>query len=122
VTEPVALRLLVVAIVTAAVVGWALVARRGIAVRRRPIRVDGLGDGVTLFASATCESCGRMEALLAAVGVEYRRVGYESDRDSFTRYGVERVPTLVVADRSGRGWAAEGVPSPRRLARWLRDP
>lgn len=59
---------------------------------------------VVVFSSATCDSC--MEAVakakvLASPQVGFEEVPYQDRKDLHTRYGVEAVPTIVVADAEG---------------------
>ncbi|HUR17709.1 MAG TPA: hypothetical protein VMZ51_02080 [Acidimicrobiales bacterium] len=70
---------------------------------------------VVVFTSATCDSC--MEAVaksqvLASPQVGFQEVTYQDRKDLHTRYGVEVVPTIVMADAQGVVQASfVGVPS-----------
>lgn len=59
---------------------------------------------VAVFTSATCESCEKVmpkAAVLESPDVAVSEVPYQSRKDLHQRYGVEVVPTLVVADPEG---------------------
>jgi hypothetical protein len=59
---------------------------------------------VAVFTSSTCESCERVlpkAAVLASAEVAVVDVPYQSRKDLHARYGVDVVPTLVVADPEG---------------------
>lgn len=70
---------------------------------------------VVAFTSATCDSC--LEAVakasvLASPQVGFQEVAYQDRKDLHTRYGVEAVPTIVMADADGVVQASfVGVPS-----------
>ena|SRR5438874_2214638 len=59
---------------------------------------------IAVFSSATCESCAtavtRAQAL-ASADVVVQEIEVGAGRDLHSRYNVEAVPTLVVADRQG---------------------
>lgn len=59
---------------------------------------------VAVFTSETCDSCAKVlpkAAVLASDDVAVTEVPYQSRKDLHQRYGVEAVPTLVVADPDG---------------------
>lgn len=59
---------------------------------------------VLLFTSATCDACRDMvgkSAVLEARDVAVVEVEYSADRELHARYGVDAVPSLVVADADG---------------------
>ncbi len=59
---------------------------------------------VALFSSTACESCARASAkasVLASSQVAYQDVSYQERADLHARYGIEAVPTIVVADGEG---------------------
>ncbi len=59
---------------------------------------------VAVFTSSTCESCEKVlpkAEALASPDVFVTEVPYQSRKDLHTRYGVDVVPTLVVADAEG---------------------
>ena len=59
---------------------------------------------VALFTSSTCESCARViekARVLAAPDVAYEEISYQTDKPRHTRYGVEAVPMVLVADAGG---------------------
>lgn len=59
---------------------------------------------VAVFTSSTCESCEKVlpkAAVLASPDVHVTEVPYQSRKDLHTRYGVDVVPTLVIADAEG---------------------
>lgn len=110
--------LLVGAIIAVAVGVVALVART----RRRtdvptqrsfsvPTQIDRADFGspeqewlIVLFTSSTCPVCADVTAKAAAMAsrhVETRIVDFPEHRDLHTRYGIDAVPTLVIADSAG---------------------
>ncbi len=108
-------------VVGAAAVGlaWAWVARRRAATRPRKVRMPGLGPGVFLFTSETCESCTpAREAVARHLGSDgFREIVWEQEPAMFDRYAVARVPTVVRLDAEGNGVAFEGVPDRTTLDR-----
>ena len=57
-----------------------------------------------VFTSATCESCERATAKAAVVAsddVAYQEVSYQQRRDLHDRYGIEAVPTILLASGDG---------------------
>ena len=59
---------------------------------------------VAVFTSATCDSCAAAMAKAAVVAsdqVVVHEVPYQSRRDLHTRYGIEVVPLISVADPDG---------------------
>lgn len=59
---------------------------------------------VVVFTSATCDSCKEAVAkamVLASPRVGFQEVAYQDRKDLHTRYGVEAVPTIVMADGEG---------------------
>ena len=59
---------------------------------------------VTVFTSATCDSCARATAkaqVLASPQVAYQEVAYQDRRDLHERYAVDVVPTILFADHEG---------------------
>jgi len=59
---------------------------------------------VAVFTSRTCESCERVTAkaaVLASDAVSYQEVPFQERQDLHERYGIEAVPTIVVADEEG---------------------
>ena len=78
---------------------------------------------VVVFSSDTCDACARtwqrVEALVGP-GTAIDRVSYQERADLHDRYGIEAVPTLLVADREGvveRSFV--GPPDPDELAQAL---
>ena len=70
---------------------------------------------VAVFTSSACESCQRATAkasVLTSPHVAYQDVAYQERRDLHERYGIDAVPTIVIADAQGvvRG-SFVGVPS-----------
>jgi protein-disulfide isomerase len=70
---------------------------------------------VAVFTSSACDSCPRAAAkasVLASPQVAYQEVSFQQRADLHERYGIEAVPTIVMADAEGvvRG-AFVGVPS-----------
>jgi len=58
----------------------------------------------TLFTSATCDSCGRIEQMirpLASPSVAVTVVAWQEDKALHERYGIEAVPCFVLADEEG---------------------
>lgn len=111
------LRLVVVAGVGLVAVLTALFARRGSAVRRRPIRLPDFGPGVVFFSASTCGSCAEMRRRLSR-WPDTVEVSYETAGDTFPP-AVGRVPAVALLDGEGRGWIAHGVIGERRLERWI---
>ena len=59
---------------------------------------------VVVFTSSTCDSCERVvpkAQALASPEVAVTEVSYQAAKDLHERYGIEAVPTLVVADAEG---------------------
>jgi len=59
---------------------------------------------VAVFSSATCDSCATVlakSAVLASADVVVQDVEVVADADLHQRYGIEAVPTIVVADAEG---------------------
>lgn len=80
---------------------------------------------VVVFTSATCDSCAEAVAkagVLASPQVGFQEVTYQDRKDLHTRYGVEAVPTILMADGDGvvqRSFV--GVPSATDLWAALAD-
>ena len=70
---------------------------------------------VAVFTSSACDSCQRATAkasVLASLQVAYQEVSYQQRKDLHERYGIEAVPTIVMADDEGVVRASfVGVPS-----------
>lgn len=116
------LRLLVVGAVAGAALTWARLGRSTTARRRRSSTFPGLGPGVVVFTSRSCSTCDRARSVLDRMQVPYREIEFESQPEIFTRLRVSRVPTVGEVRTDGSGWVAAGVPTERRLRRWLRGP
>lgn len=59
---------------------------------------------VAVFTSATCDSCAKAiekAAVLRCADVAVHEVAFQDDKDLHTRYGIEAVPTIVMADDQG---------------------
>lgn len=59
---------------------------------------------VVVFSSATCDSCIEAVAkarVLASSQVGFQEIAYQEGKDLHTRYGVEAVPTTLLADGEG---------------------
>ncbi len=57
-----------------------------------------------VFSSATCDACAATWQLveeLAPAGTATQRVSYQDHRSLHDRYGIDAVPTVVVADAEG---------------------
>jgi len=115
-SDDVLLRLAVVAAVGAAAVVVALIGRRGAAVARRRVVLQGIGPGLFLFTSTSCGTCAQMQARMGRWS-QTVEVSYES-ADEFP-VGVDRVPAVALVDEHGRGWIAHGRVGAGRLARWI---
>ncbi len=76
-----------------------------------------------VFSSATCDACARTWELLgemAPSGMALDRVSYQDRQDVHDRYGIDAVPTLVIADREGVVLASfVGPPATGELAEAL---
>lgn len=71
-------------------------------------RGDFAGDDrawlVAVFTSSACESCQRATAkaaVLASPQVSYEEIAYQDRKHLHERYGIEAVPTIVMADTEG---------------------
>ena len=59
---------------------------------------------VVVFTSATCESCAQATAkaaVLAGPEVAYQEVSYQQRKDLHDRYGIDAVPTILMAGADG---------------------
>lgn len=59
---------------------------------------------VVAFTSATCEACASTATkceVLASDFVSVQIVDYQADKDLHKRYGIDAVPTVVIADADG---------------------
>ena len=59
---------------------------------------------VAVFTSSTCDSCEKVvpkARVLASPSVAFTEIPYQSRKDLHERYGVDVVPTLLVADAEG---------------------
>jgi protein-disulfide isomerase len=59
---------------------------------------------VVVFSSATCDACGETvdkAKVLESDEVAFQEVEANADKDLHTRYGIEAVPMVVVADAEG---------------------
>jgi hypothetical protein len=59
---------------------------------------------VVLFSSETCGGCAAMRvktSALAATDVAYQEASYQTDKDLHTRYNIEAVPLVLIADHEG---------------------
>ncbi|HVV38103.1 MAG TPA: hypothetical protein VHC63_15965 [Acidimicrobiales bacterium] len=59
---------------------------------------------VVLFSSETCGGCASVREktrVLAATDVAYQEVSYQTDKELHTRYSIEAVPLVVIADAEG---------------------
>lgn len=109
-SEP-ALRALLLAAVmlVVATIAW-FGNRRRMARPRQAIRLD-LAPGVHLFSSSTCSECVNTRSVLMEVlGKEFAEVRFEDDPIGFGRFGVAKVPTVIVVGEAGRATIFEGVP------------
>lgn len=64
----------------------------------------GAGWLVAIFTSDTCESCAdvkRKAEVLASPDVTVQNVSYQSREDLHQRYGIDAVPSLLIADADG---------------------
>ena len=71
-------------------------------------RGDFEGDGkdwlVAVFTSSACQSCQRATAkaaVLASPQVSYQEIAYQDRKELHERYGIDAVPTIVMADAEG---------------------
>ena len=67
---------------------------------------EGIGAPwlLVVFTSATCESCDQATAKAAVVAsaqVAYQEVSYQQRKDLHHRYGIEAVPTILLAGEDG---------------------
>lgn len=113
-------RLIVAGGIAVAASAAAMLARRGRAWRRRVFEHSDLGPGVHLFSSESCSSCARARSVIEGAGLPFAEHTYEEQARLLEDNGITRVPTVAwVPDGGGEGWAAEGVPTARALARWV---
>jgi len=59
---------------------------------------------VAVFTSSACESCQRATekaAVLASPQVAYQEIAYQDRKELHERYGIDAVPTIVMADADG---------------------
>jgi len=98
------------ALAVAAVIS--LIARRRASGKVRIIRASGLESGVYFFSASTCASCEQARAKLdSSVGIKgYTEFAWERDPETFSEYGVEQVPAVMVVDDAGRGRLFPGQP------------
>jgi hypothetical protein len=89
-----------------------LIARRRASGTVRIIRASGLDSGVYFFSASTCASCEQARVKLdSSIGVEgYTEFAWERDPETFSVYGVELVPSVMVVDDAGRGRLYPGQP------------
>ena len=67
---------------------------------------DGGGKDwlVAVFTSSACQSCQRATAkaaVLASPQVAYQEIAYQDSKQLHERYGIDAVPTIVMADPEG---------------------
>ena len=65
---------------------------------------DGTGWLVAVFTSDTCDSCAdvkRKAVVLSSADVTVQSVSYQSRRDLHQRYGIDAVPSVLIADTDG---------------------
>ena len=59
---------------------------------------------VAVFTSSACQSCERATAkaeVLASPKVAYQEIAYQDRKELHERYGIDAVPTIVMADAQG---------------------
>lgn len=118
----VTLRIVIVAGVAVVAIVIGLVVRSGSLVRRVPVRLTGVPAGLVLFTSRSCASCGRVRSSLVELGLEATEIVAEDAGGAFPLGVVDRVPALASVDERGEGWIVKGVPSTRRIRRWVDGP
>jgi hypothetical protein len=117
------IRFAVVIGVLAVAIGLALIARRGIALRRTPISLPPGLRTPALFTSETCATCGRMRRMLDSLHLaDLTEIVWEHEPAVFEAAGIRRVPVFVWSDEEGVTWRVDGVASVSRLERWLGGP
>lgn len=112
-------RIIIIALLTAAVVGLALATRRWQRPAHRPIDLSGhdFPEGFLIFTSTECSNCKQALAVLEQSGAPIREVTWELEPQVIEGLGVESVPLVLRVDDEGRPIAQlAGVPS----RRWLR--
>jgi thioredoxin-related protein len=65
---------------------------------------DGVGWLVAVFTSDTCSSCDdvkRKAEVLSSPNVAVQSVSFQARRDLHQRYGIDAVPSLLIADAEG---------------------
>ncbi|MFO7293072.1 MAG: hypothetical protein FWJ92_10865 [Actinomycetes bacterium] len=109
-------RLIVVAAVTALVVGIVLLLRRRPPVSARRIPVTGLAAGVYLLTSDDCNTCVRARNELVRRGVPHTELSWQKNPDVFESLNIDAVPSVIEVGGDGSAtWWRGGVP--RRLPR-----
>lgn len=116
-SEPVLRAFLLAAVALAvAAVAW-FGSRRRMARPRRAMRLD-LDPGIHLFSSSTCAECEiARSALKDVLGREFAEVRFEDDPVGFGRFGIAKVPTVIVVGKAGEAIIFEGVPRRKDLRR-----
>lgn len=114
-------RLLVVALIGVAAVALGVVSNRGRAWVRHHRPTRGLDPALYLLSSEGCSTCALARSRLAAAGVGFVEVGFETRPALFARFDVDRVPAIVAVAETSE-WVAFGVPSAAALRRWLPGP
>ena len=80
---------------------------------------------LALFSSDTCLSCLDAREVLGRVelpDVHVAELSVETEKDLHTRYAIDAVPTVVLADTEGVvRWSYLGAPPPDEVADALRD-
>jgi protein-disulfide isomerase len=59
---------------------------------------------VVLFSSATCDACARVKSMVDVLDssqVAVATIEYNENKDLHKRYGIDAVPTVVIADHEG---------------------
>lgn len=118
-SDDLVIRVTVIVVVGLAAVVTAMISRRGVSLRRRPVTLSGHGPGLVFFSSATCSSCAEMRARLGD-WPDVTEISYESAGDAFPTE-IDRVPAVALLAADGTGWVAFGLVSHSRLARWIAD-
>jgi hypothetical protein len=114
--EPILRLLLVLAgILLVAVVAW--LTRRLPRVKGVEVPAPDLPPGVHLFTAETCSTCEPARRVVRQAFGQFNEHPWESRADEFDRFGIGRVPVLIVIDEGGRALRWEGIPSPRDLKR-----
>lgn len=81
------------------------------------VQARGFSPGVYFFSSVACPPCEQTRnTLVAALGTSgYEEFVWEHHPETFTEYGVDQVPAIMIVDDGGLGRIYFGQPDPGLL-------